>query len=243
MPMRTVALTDLFNFRDLGGYPTHAGGQVAWGRLFRSDDLSRLTEPDVARFTALGIRTVVDLRRPEEVAVDGRIRAFDGYAYEHVYLPHPVWQPADFPDTAARVRYLVERYGELVDHAGAEIGTALRMIADPGRAPLVVHCLAGKDRTGVVCGLTLSLLGVPDNQVADDFALSEQAEAASWAVRTRDDPDAAARRWTHIEVCPAGAMRQFLARTRERYGSVERYAASIGVTADHLATMRAHLVV
>src|SRR2546421_7833212 len=104
MPERSVRLANLFNFRDLGGYSGAAGRSVVWRRLYRSDDLSRLTEAAQPDFSALGIRTVVDLRRPEEVAQDGRIPEFDGYAYRHVHLPHPYWQPAPFPDTAARAK-------------------------------------------------------------------------------------------------------------------------------------------
>lgn len=242
MPQRVMPLPDVFNFRDLGGYAAADGQTVAWGRLFRSDDLSRLTEAGQKVFVELGIRTVVDLRRPEEVAEDGRIPEFDGYAYQHIFLPHPHWPHAEFADTSARARYLADRYAELADHAAVGLGEALRTIAEAGNAPLVMHCIAGKDRTGTLSALTLSLLGVADDDVAEDFALSEAAEPLYREYLRRTDPEAAAKRWQHIIVSPREAMVLFLAELRKRHGSVPEYAASIGVTADHVAAMRAHLL-
>jgi len=242
MAERSIAFTDVFNFRDLGGYRTLDGRTVRWGRLYRSDDLSRLRPADAQRFLALGIRTVVDLRRPNEVAADGRVPSLDGCAYHHVHLTHPPWPNRHFADTAERTEFVLERYRELAVKAGEGVGRTLRLIADADAAPLVFHCIAGKDRTGVLAALTLCLLGVPDETIADDYTLSEAAEPASWAYLTRDRPDKQADRWTHITVSPRQGMLGFLAELRERYGSVEAYTESVGVTGDHVAAMRAHLL-
>jgi len=239
---RGVSFTEVFNFRDLGGYRTADGRTVVWRRLFRSDDLSRLGEADRERFAALAIRTVVDLRRPEEVAVDGRIPEFDGFAYRHVHLVHPYWPRAEFADTPQRARYVVERYRELSVDAGDGIGQALRLTADERAAPLVFHCIAGKDRTGVVSALVLALLGVPDDDIADDYTLSEVAESAYWEYRKRTSPPVQGDRWTHITVSPRTAMLAFLDDLRARHGSIEGYVASVGVTGEHIASMRAHLL-
>ena len=104
------------------------------------------------------------------------------------------------------------------------------------------HCIAGKDRTGIVAALTLSLLGVADDDVADDYALSEWAEEAAWDYRASMDPSLIGGRWTHIQVCPREAMLEFLDDVRARHGSVEGYAADVGVTDEHIAAMRAHLL-
>jgi protein-tyrosine phosphatase len=242
MNKRAVTFADVFNFRDLGGYRTTDGRTVRWHRLYRSDDLSRLGMADRERFAALGIRTVVDLRRPEEVAADGRIPQVDGLAYRHVHLVHPYWPHAEFVDTAQRVSYVVDRYRELSIQAAGGIGTALRIIANAETAPLVFHCIAGKDRTGVVSALALALLGVTDDDIADDYQLSEAAEQPSWKYRTRDYPDMSERRWTHFTVSPREAMLSFLGDLRVRHGSVADYAASVGVNADHVAAMRDHLL-
>jgi protein-tyrosine phosphatase len=239
---RGVMFSKVFNFRDLGGYPTADGRSVRWGRLFRSDDLSRLADEDRAAFAALGIRTVVDLRRPNEVEEDGRIPAFDGFSYRHVHLVHPKWPSQTFADTHERTAFVVERYHEMCDIAGGGLGEVLRLIADANAAPLVFHCIAGKDRTGVVAALTLSLLGVPDEVIADDYELSEAAEPLVWAYWETLYPEVAGKRWTHITVSPRRAMLDLLNDLRERHGSIAGYAASVGVTEEHIAALRAHLL-
>jgi hypothetical protein len=242
MTQRGVAFTNVFNFRDLGGYRTADGQLVRWHRLFRSDDLSRLVDDDAERFAALGIRTVVDLRRPDEIDEIGRIPPLPGFAYHHVHLVHPQWPIQTFTDTAQRAEFVRERYKEILDVAAAGVGQTLRLIADPDAAPLVFHCMAGKDRTGIISALTLSLLGVPDEDIADDYQLSELAESALWAYLTRDRPEAQRQRWQHITVNPREAMLDVLADIRAKHGSVLGYAESVGVSADHIATMRAHLL-
>jgi protein tyrosine/serine phosphatase len=231
-----VTFTDLYNFRDLGGYRNADGRTVAWRRLFRSDDLGRLAcDEDQDRFRALGIRTVVDLRRPEEVAESGRVPAFTGLAYHHLHLVHPQWDPQDSSGLAERTNFLVARYSEMAATGGDAIGEALRLIADARSAPLVVHCIAGKDRTGLVSALTLSLLGVDDEAIGADYALSETSEAAFRAARGEQPKP--------YMVSPAAAMTGFLDELRAGYGSIEAYAKSIGVSEDHSAAMRAHLLV
>jgi protein tyrosine/serine phosphatase len=231
-----VTFTDLYNFRDLGGYPSADGRTVAWRRLFRSDDLGRLAcDEDRDRFRALEIRTVVDLRRPEEVDELGRVPGFAGLAYHHLHLVHPQWDPQDSADRSDRTTFLVSRYSEMAATGGDAIGDALRLIADARSAPLVVHCIAGKDRTGMVSALTLSLLGVDDETIGADYALSETSEAAFRAARGEQPKP--------YMISPAAAMTGFLDQLRAGYGSVEAYAKSVGVTEDHCAAMRAHLLV
>jgi protein-tyrosine phosphatase len=138
---------------------------------------------------------------------------------------------------------VTERYLEMAATATTGIGDALRMIADADRSPLVFHCIAGKDRTGVVAALTLSLLGVSDADIAEDYHLSERAEAANWEwYRSRDSNLPAARRWQHVIVSPPQAMHAFLIELRRQHGSVAAYAASIGVTSAHIGDLRAHLL-
>jgi protein-tyrosine phosphatase len=242
MAERGVPFTNIFNFRDLGGYETHDGRTVRWGRLFRADDLSRLTEADYERFEALGIRTVIDLRRPFEVDEIGRIPSLGSFTYHHLYLTHPLWPAQIVADTPERITFLRERYQEMVLEGGVAIGESLRLIAEPAAAPLVFHCLAGKDRTGIIAALALSLLGVSDEAIADDYHLSEVAEPAAWAHFIKDRPDKPADRWRRFTVSPREAMLNLLEDLRVKYSSIEQYAESVGVTEDHIASMRAHLL-
>jgi hypothetical protein len=231
---RTVPFVELFNFRDLGGYRTTDGREVAWRRLFRSDDLGRLHGEDLARFTALNVRTVLDLRRPTEIAEDGRLPEIPGVDYHHLHLVHPRWERTGEVDLTERTAYLVARYGEMVASGGEAIGDALRFIAEAGTAPLVFHCMAGKDRTGIVAALVLELLGVDDETIAADYALSEASDAA---YRARHGLPPAP-----YVVVPPAVMIGLLAQLRRGHGSVEGYVKSLGVTHDHLSELRHHLL-
>ena len=233
----------VFNFRDLGGAPTVDGRSVHYGRLYRSDSLHRLTEPECGQLCALGVRTVLDLRRPYEIERDGRIPATDGLAYFNVHPVHREWNPARYDPAEGAARFLADRYLDMAEEGWAGLGEALRLIADPRHAPVVMHCFAGKDRTGVLAALTLSLLGVPDEHIATDYALSERAQASVTAQiiadaggRERPEPPIA------YVVCPPEAMLLFLAGLRERYGSVRSFAAHSGVTEGDLASLRSHLL-
>ncbi|HEY6593507.1 MAG TPA: tyrosine-protein phosphatase [Asanoa sp.] len=236
MRNRSYAFSGTFNFRDVGGYAGRGDRTVRWGRLYRSDSLHRI---DQEEFGALGVRTVVDLRRPGEVERDGRVPEYDGLAYRHIHPEHDEWEPYDGPETLEQ--YLADRYADLAETGVEGIGTALRVIADPEAAPVVVHCVAGKDRTGIICGLTLSLLGVSDADVAADYALSTQASQRFHAWVRETVPDEADIPPPYL-ASPVATMELFLLDVRQRYGSVEGYARHAGVAPDEIASMRGHLL-
>ena len=116
---------------------------------------------------------------------------------------------------------------------------AEKVVDDWSIAPEVWAAIR-KDRTGIVSALTLSLLGVDDDTIADDYTLSEAAEESAWAYWGRIKPGAVRPR--HIVVSPREAMLVFLTELRERHGTVADYAASLGVTDRHVASMRDHLL-
>ncbi len=89
---RGVEFENVFNFRDLGGYPTEDGATVHGGAVYRADDLPGSPRRTTNGFAALGIRTVVDLRRPNEIERYGRVADLDGIAYHHLHLVHPKWE-------------------------------------------------------------------------------------------------------------------------------------------------------
>ncbi|MEV6925287.1 tyrosine-protein phosphatase [Dactylosporangium sp. NPDC051485] len=220
--MRNIDHPNLFNFRDLGGYPAADGRTTRWRRLYRSDSLSRIDPADAASFTALGVRTVIDLRRPREIERDGRVHAFDGLRYHHLNPMHAEWEEATDHDEPSDARWLANRYLDLAEHGHAAIAGAVEVIADADNAPVVVHCVAGKDRTGVVSALTLAVLGVPDPVIAEDYALTSAATDRSIAFLRGLNPQIAEMptRWL---LSPAETMLLFLADVRQRHGSIEGY--------------------
>jgi hypothetical protein len=242
VPEQHIRFDNVFNFRDLGGHRTVEGRTVRWHRLYRADDLGRLAGPDLERFAGLGIRTVVDLRRPNELEEHGRIPPSDRFEYRHIHVKHAKWEPADFTAPGARAAYLADRYVEMVEMGADGIAEALRTVADPAAAPLVFHCLAGKDRTGLVAAFTLHLLGVSDDDIADDYARSELAEAPNWAWLAQHRTDPPARRWEEFTVSPREAILRFFARVRAEHGTIPAFLQSIGVTRVHADAMRKHLL-
>ena len=206
---RNLGFSATYNFRDVGGYIGLAGREVRWRRLFRADALHRLGDGDASAFAALGVRTVVDLRRPFEIEKYGRIADRYGLDYRNVVLKHVDWEDVDHPSDADHERWLADRYLNFAEDGREGLLGALRVIADPAKAPVIVHCMAGKDRTGTVCALTLALLGVSDEDIASDYALTTTAMEPLTRYLLEKNPEAV-RGNEHMFDSPPGAMLLFL---------------------------------
>ncbi|MEV0808538.1 tyrosine-protein phosphatase [Micromonospora sp. NPDC050200] len=237
---RRIPLSVMFNFRDVGGYPGYDGRTVRWGRLYRSDSPHRIDGADRDAFAALGVRTVVDLRRPSEVERDGRVPELGGLAYRNIHPEHADWGENPYQHGTDLARYLADRYADLAESGAAGLAEAVGLIADQANAPVLVHCVAGKDRTGIVCGLTLAVLGVSDAEIAADYALS--TEAAERFQAWFDSTGKQMRPGLPPLTTPAGAMVLFLAELRQRHGSVEGYLRHAGLTDTQLTALRDHLL-
>ncbi|GAA0476140.1 protein-tyrosine-phosphatase [Actinoplanes capillaceus] len=238
---RNLPFSKAYNFRDVGGYAGLDGRRVRWRRLFRADSLHRLHEADTEAFAALGIRTVIDLRRPSEVEKFGRVAESHGVDYRNLVLRHVDWEEVEHAEDTVHERWLADRYLNFAEDGRDGIAESLRLIADAEAAPVVVHCMAGKDRTGTVCALTLSLLGVSDEDIAADYALTTEAMRPLTEYLLRTNPESVQGN-EHMFDSPAEAMHLFLGDLRELHGSVESYAKEIGLTGDELAALRSHLL-
>lgn len=162
--MRQIERLDLeeaFNFRDIGGYPVAEGRVLLSGRVFRADGLNRLTDTDLEVLKRLGLRVVVDLRETRErEANPDRVNALD---VRQVAVPlHNDEMHTSEGWNATSIEEQYEAYAGRYAHRLAE---ALMEILEAD-GPVVVHCSAGKDRTGVVFALLLTLLGVGEDVVA-----------------------------------------------------------------------------
>jgi protein-tyrosine phosphatase len=238
---RHVRLARVHNLRDVGGYPTIEGRRVAWGRLYRSDSLAQLEGDDLERFQKLGIRTVVDLRYPDEIGRDGRVPELPGLTFYNFSVEHRPYDQTIIDPSVVPAPFFAERYAEVALDGAMELRQTLEVIAGTGELPLLFHCHAGKDRTGIVAALVLSLLGVGRDDVVADFALSNLAtqrfladrRALGWPI-----PE-----WPGFARAPADAMRIFLRGLDERYGSVRDYARhELGLTDDVLESMAVRLL-
>ena len=231
----------VFNLRDLGGYPTADGRMVRWRTLYRGDGLHRLTHDT---FAELGIRTVLDLRTPGEIEERGRVDA-DGVAWYHLPVLHTVWDRGMFDEEIGAARFLADRYLVMLEEGAAALGEAIAILSGHANVPAAFHCAAGKDRTGVLAALVLSLLGVDDDTVAHDYQLSRlgMGRMVEWVKATYPDrADVMSQQPSAFLDAPEEAMRLFLADLRERHGSPLDYAAGVGAGAEIVATLRDNLL-
>lgn len=249
---RLVQLEGAVNFRDLGGYRTADGGRVRWGLLFRSGALHKLTAADVATLGRLGLRVVYDLRTEEEcdrapsVLLDG-VRferlSIGGDASRTRELTAPVLEgrPADI-----RSDFLERLYPAMAEAAAPSFGRLLTRLAEPGGLPALFHCAAGKDRTGLSAALLLSMLGVEEAEILDDYELSAEYFTAGQMAKVRlklGDSSVDVEGYHAVFGAPRYAMATFLASLRERYGSVEAYLEErAGVSPQVFTELRARLV-
>ncbi len=167
---RWVELEGVDNVRDLGGLPLRDGGTTRFGRLLRSARLHHLTDADVDRLTGTyGVRTVIDLRSPREVERDGPTpleRA--GVRTEHLTVLPDDQRPIPREDEDPKLF----NYRGYLAHRPDNILAAVRLLIEPDAGAALVHCAAGKDRTGVFCALVADAVGVRTDAVVEDYAMS-----------------------------------------------------------------------
>jgi protein-tyrosine phosphatase len=242
---RTLRWDGCLNVRDLGGHPTEDGGQTRFGAVVRADSVRQLSEEGWRALVDYGVRTVVDLRNDTERAEDPTADLPVRVVHVETLEDRPdVTEEVDAaslaaPDdvTATRDVYLIflERYQR----------NFARAVIEVGRAPaggVVIHCAGGKDRTGLVAAMLLDLAGVPAEEIAADYALSEErlrprhdrwlAEAATEAER------AYIRR---ITVTPPGTLVGVLRELDRRYGGVRDFLRGGGASDDDLDAVVARL--
>ena len=226
----------LLNARDLGGNPTTDGAVTRSRSLVRADDLAQLSPEGLGALADYGIETVLDLRWPEEIAA----------------APSPV------PRLLPRVRYLsvslladspadwIARGGicakerwkcTVLERLQPQVREALAAIAAAGPGPLLFHCVAGKDRTGVIAALLLALADTAPAAIAADYAVSAGNLRDGYLSRYRDGDPAAI-----IESlrCPEEAVHNML-RYLDHAGGIRAYLGGIGLRAAEITRLRARL--
>jgi protein-tyrosine phosphatase len=221
-PLRHLALQGASNFRDLGGYPTTEGRTIRWRHIFRSNHLGQLTAEDVDVLRRLGVRSAFDFRgREERVSGPCRVEEITVHSLpieptvvaslrtelENGRLTAPVAIELMRESYRNYVRHNTHHFQKLFEH----------LLADC--APLVIHCTAGKDRTGFASALILHALGVADEVILDDYLLTNQFY--------RRDPTAAIDLPEDVRSAIASVEASYLAAAfeavAEDYGDLDAY--------------------
>jgi protein tyrosine/serine phosphatase len=224
----------MYNVRDLGGLPLREGA-VRRGALIRSESLTRLGEGGVEALREAGVSRVVDLRRPGE-SPEIHPYADDG----DVYVNLPVEDPADIKETTGP---MVDLYVDMVEARPELFAAAVGAVADAPEGAVVVHCAGGKDRTGLVVAMALTLVGADPEVVAADYALTEVRNGPLVEPYLQEIEDLAAReRLREYIATPASNILTVLAHLDEHHGSVEAYLLSGGMTEEQVRRLRERLV-
>ena len=246
---RDLVWDGCLNVRDLGGLPTADGGETRFGSIVRADDVHQLSDEGWRALVDYGVRTVIDLRGDHE-------REDDPPAELPVHVVHVPFMEASeaeweeigeeieaaaaaAPDVAASTRdvYLI-----FLERFEANVARAVRAVADAPAGGIVIHCVGGKDRTGLLSAFLLRLAGVDDATIAADYALSEErllTRHEAWFAAA--ESEAELERLRRIAQTPASSMAGVFEELERRHGGVEGYLRHAGVSEDELERARARL--
>ncbi|MET0378610.1 MAG: tyrosine-protein phosphatase [Spongiibacteraceae bacterium] len=242
---RHMLLDSIDNIRDLGGLETSDGRRTRSGLLFRSSMVHEISEQDAALLAQdLGVRLIMDLRSAGEIEQTGR-----GLLAAHIpaYINLPLFATDKksvnlLPDD--RLPTLALHYMGYLKKSSAQIAMAVRLLAHTAHLPVVFHCAAGKDRTGTLAAVVLSAIGVRDQEIIDDYALTNERLEYLLARMSRSehyrhvvDTAPAYTRGAHAET-----MQQLLQHMQSELGGAEVWLKNIGVEESTLEQLRHSLL-
>ena len=259
---RWIEIEGVVNMRDLGGLPTADGGRTAWRRLIRSDNLQDLSSEAVDHLVAaVGVRDIVDLRSETELHLlgDGPLRVLETLTHHHHSLlpdrPSGSRRPADRSaqdtglgspwkkwDGRRDATFWADHYLGYLTERPDSVSAALDVISRSAGAT-IVHCAAGKDRTGTVVAMALSVAGVPDEVIVEDYVLSAE-RIARILDRLNAHPvygDALRSQPVADQQPRAESMEAILRALRDRFGGAAGWLREQGWREDDLTRLRTHL--
>ncbi|KAI0080790.1 hypothetical protein K474DRAFT_1636729 [Panus rudis PR-1116 ss-1] len=252
-----VSIPGVVNVRDLGSYQTDKPGFITKpGYAFRSGEISSITDEGKARFRELGITTVYDLRSDTEIAKwtspCPQIEGVD-------IVRTPVFQVEDYSPEMMAKRYelyasgkteaFMELYSQILEHGGRAFGAILRHVRDRPNDPFIFHCTAGKDRTGVIAAILLKLVGVSDEDIAEDYALTRVGREPfrqKIMARLAKEPIFASNNEAALNMFTSRpeTMLAFLKHLEDHYGGVEAYLKEyVKLTDEDIETIRQNLII
>lgn len=247
MTARVLSWDGCVNVRDLGGLPTADGRLTRRGAVVRADCVRLLSDAGREALVSYGIRRVVDLRFAEELAEDASAELPVEVVHVSVFgeLDEEYW--AELKRRLGAIRDPAERirsaYGAFLEHRRSSFAEAAAAVADAPPGGVLVHCTGGKDRTGLVSALLLSVAGVPADEVADDYAATAPALRVldeRWVAVAPEEREHG--RTPNSDGVPREAMLAVLADVEERFGGAEEFLLGGGLAERQLARVRERLL-
>ena len=230
-----------FNFRDIGGYLNQDGKRVKKGLYFRTGRQDRMSDKDLLQLSDLKISTQIDLRKPEEVLDQGKgpLEAM-GAKYINIAVI-----PEGGSDQLSRLvgdtGISGKRYLGYLEFGPTSWLRLFGILSELDNLPVVLHCTAGKDRTGVSTAFLLSILGVSRDVIEADYLLTnlDVERQADFIESTVGYPEGYDReRMIAIAGVPETAMKDFLDGVESKWGTVVEYLKKIGITQEQMDTIR-----
>lgn len=226
------------NARDLGGYPTQAGGMTKKGVFYRTDGLQSLTEAGKKALLDSGVACVVDLRTEMELRqAPDRVSQADGVAWYHVPLADGVASNG-FQELPARMG---EMYVGLLEHSGDKLAQVFRAFAAHPEGAALFHCSAGKDRTGVTAMLLLALAGVPKQVILADYAASYGNLAPLFAAQKAKMKEMGIVIPEHVMRSDPEELELAMDWMEQNHGTAERYLLHTGLEPSLLEEIKSRL--
>ena len=246
---RDLLWDGLLNVRDLGGHPTEDGDETRYDSIIRADSVRQLSDQGWAALVDYGVKTIIDLRANEELEADPPAEL----PVEVLHIPFfetdtSEWKEIEAElDSAARAAPDVpsatrEVYLIFLEHFGGNVAAAIRAIANAPEGGVVIHCAGGKDRTGLLTAFLLHVAGVGIEEIAADYALSEERlrpRHEQWFAEAESEEEL--ERLQRVAQTPAESIEGVFAELARRHGSVEGYLRDAGLTDDELDRARARL--
>ena len=255
---RHLDLEGTRNIRDLGGYQTINGRTTRWKTMLRADNLEKLTPNGQKALVKYGIRTVIDLRQtipmlssPNPFSKSSEVR----YTHQNLIGDIPLGEIAqaspEILNTFQKVESLEgmeqikQSYCAWLNFRKGQFYETLATLATPSARPALFHCNGGKDRTGLIAALILGLAGVPKETIVEDYAITGKyllsRHIASESERGNDASEVTWQEYRDI-ACPPKAMEGTLHYIEQRYGGIEKYAISVGLSSKQVASIREAII-
>jgi protein-tyrosine phosphatase len=237
---RHLPLEGSYNIRDIGGYATTDGKSTRWRTVLRSGGMDRLTPSSQQALLDLGARTILDLRTVEELHYWPSVfKDSEKVNYRHI----PVISQ-DLDKAMEKEESVAAQYKTMLEMSQPQFKEILETIANPEAGITIVHCAAGKDRTGVTIALLLGIANVPAQTIVEDYALSDTYLAGFYnevreTIRQRgEDPQSLERFFNSYPATMVGTL-EYL---ENKYGGVHQYVTQqLGLSQSQFDSLQARL--